>query len=96
MKKTVQFRFTYTLTKQAVRDLKIVVDKLSLEVSGTGYFYPNNSVLDIHDRFSADIDYVVYHGKDVKELLDFTGSLEEIEEAAVKYVAKIFTEKIAA
>ena len=54
------------------------------------YFDPSASVLDIFDRYSVDIDFVKWNGTDIKPVLEITDTMEEIQEASVRYVAGIF------
>jgi hypothetical protein len=90
------FRFTHTFSQKVVRDLKIVEEYLDVEVSGSGKMHKNFSCLEIDERFSADIDFVIWKGKDVKELIEFMGCLEEVQEAALRAVANLFTNQLSA
>jgi hypothetical protein len=88
------FSFQYNVSKKTVRNLTIVSEHIPLTITGTGYMNPGYSVADPFNRYDADIDFVIYEGKDVKQLLDFTGVLEDIEEAAHKEVARMFNETV--
>lgn len=92
MRKTQQtFAFHYPLKHKVVRDLKIVTEHVGdLEVEGTGYFDPSASVLDIFDRYMVDIDFVKWNGTDIRPVLEVTGGMEEIVEAAVRFFAHEF------
>lgn len=92
MRNTTQdFRFQYPLKHKVVRDLKIVTEHIGdLEVEGVGYFNPSASALDIFDRYNVDIDFVKWNGSDIKPVLEVTGVLDEIQEAAVRYFAGAF------
>ena len=96
MRKTVkEFRFNYPLKHKVVRDLRIVTEHVGdLTVEGIGYFYPSASVLDIFERYSVDIDYVKWNGTDIKQVLEVTGAMEDIVEAAVRYFASEFEHQI--
>jgi hypothetical protein len=82
------FVFHYPLKHKVVRDLKIVTEHVGdLEVEGVGYFNPSASVLDIFDRYHVDVDFVKWQGTDIKPVLEVTGAMEEIIEAAIRYFA---------
>lgn len=88
---TKEFRFPYPLRHKVVRDLKIVTEHVgNLEVEGRGYFDPSASSLDIFDRYSVDIDFIRWNGTDIKPVLEVTGGMEEIIEAAVRHLAREF------
>src|SRR5438270_8789489 len=88
---TKEFSFHYPLKHKVVRDLKIVTESVGeLLVEGIAYFDPSASVLDIFDRYSVDIDFVKWNGTDIKPVLEITDTMEEIQEASVRYVAGIF------
>ncbi|GAA4748834.1 hypothetical protein [Flavisolibacter ginsenosidimutans] len=88
---TKEFRFPFPLKHKVVRDLKIVTEHVGdLEVQGIGYFNPSASQLDIFDRYSVDIDFVRWNGADIKPVLEVTGAMDEIQEAAVRYFAHEF------
>ena len=85
-----EFQFAYPLKHKVVRDLKIVTENVGeLTVEGTGYFNPTASPIDVFDRYAVDIDYVRWNGTDIKPVLEVMGTLEEIEEAAVRYFASV-------
>ena len=92
MRKTTQaFEFHYPLKHKVVRDLKIVTEQVGeLVVEGVGYFNASASVLDIFDRYTVDIDFVKWNGTDIKPVLEVTGSIDEITEAAIRYFAGQF------
>jgi len=88
-KMSTPFTFSYPLKQQRVRDLKIVTEHLGdLEVEAVGYFDPSASVLDIFERFAADLETVKWQGTDIKPVLLATGFLEEVEEAAIRHFAQ--------
>lgn len=85
---TRDFSFHYPLKQKVVRDLKIITEHVGdLEVEGVGYFDPSASTLDIFDRYTVDIDFVKWNGADIKPVLEVTGGIEEIQEAAVRFFA---------
>ena len=72
-----------------VRDLKIVTEHVGdLQVEGVGYFDPSASPIDVFDRYAVDIDTIQWNGTDIKPVLTVTGSIEEIEEAAIRAFAQ--------
>ena len=89
---TQNFTFRYALKHKIIRDLKIVTEHVGdLVVEGKGYFNPHASVLDIFERYMVDIDFIRWNGTDIKPVLEVTGNLEEISEAAVRYFASQFS-----
>jgi hypothetical protein len=86
-----EFAFHFPLKHKVVRDLKIVTEHIGdLEIEGVGYFNSNASLLDIFDRFDVDIDFVKWNGTDIKPVLEVTGAMDEITEAAIRYFAQTF------
>jgi hypothetical protein len=82
------FEFKFPLKNKVVRNLKIVTETVGdLIVEGTAYFDPSFSILDIDDRYSADIDFVKWNGADIKPVLEVTGAMDDIEEAALRFIA---------
>lgn len=96
MRKTKRsFVFHYPLKQKVVRNLKIVTEHVGdLEVEGVGYFNPSASVLDIFDRYSVDIDFVRWNGTDIKPVLEVTGAMDEIIEAAIRFFAHEFENSV--
>ena len=89
MKKTSSdFSFHYPLKHKVVRNLRIVTEHVGdLVIEGKGYFNPAASVFDLFERYQVDIDYIRWNGTDIKAVLEVTGTLEAISEAAVRYFA---------
>lgn len=86
-----EFTFHYPLKHKVVRNLKIVTEHVgNLIVEGIGYFNPSASVLDIFDRYSVDIDFVKWNDTDIKPVLEVTGTMDDVVEAAIRYFAKEF------
>jgi len=82
------FVFHYPLKHKVVRDLKIVTEHVGdLIIEGVGYFDPTASPIDVFDRYTVDIDYVKWNGTDIKPVLEVTGNMDEMEEAAIRYFA---------
>ncbi|RYY64263.1 MAG: hypothetical protein EOO12_10120 [Chitinophagaceae bacterium] len=83
-----EFVFHYPLKHKVVRDLKIVTEHVGdLVIEGKGYFNPDASPIDVFDRYSVDIDFVKWNGTDIRPVLEVTGQLEDLEEAAIRYFA---------
>ena len=71
-----------------VRDLKLVTEHIGdLQVEGVGYFDPAASTLDIFERYHVDIDFVRWNGQDIRSVLEVTGGMDEITEAAIRQFA---------
>jgi hypothetical protein len=82
------FVFHYPLKHKVVKDLKIVTEHVGdLVIEGIGYFDPAASPIDVFDRYSVDIDHVKWNGTDIKPVLEVTGNMDEMEEAAIRYFA---------
>jgi hypothetical protein len=85
-----EFVFHYPLKHKVVRDLRIVTEHVGdLVIEGTGYFNPDASPIDVFDRYSVDIDFVKWNGTDIRPVLEVTGQLEDLEEAAIRYFANL-------
>lgn len=83
-----EFVFHYPLKHKVVKDLKIVTEHVGdLVIEGVGYFDPSASPIDVFDRYSVDIEFVKWNGTDIKPVLEVTGTLEDVEEAAIRYFA---------
>ena len=84
-----EFTFHFPLKHKVVRDLKIVTEHVGdLVVEGIGYFNPSASVLDIFDRYSVDIEFVKWNDTDIRPVLEVTGAMDDITEAAIRYFAE--------
>lgn len=83
-----EFVFHYPLKHKVVKDLKIVTEHVGdLVIEGIGYFDPTASPIDVFERYSVDIEFVKWNGTDIKPVLEVTGTLEDVEEAAIRYFA---------
>ena len=83
-----EFVFHYPLKHKVVKDLKIVTEHVGdLVIEGIGYFDPSASPIDVFERYSVDIEFVKWNGTDIKPVLEVTGTLEDVEEAAIRYFA---------
>ena len=84
--KSTNFSFNYPLKQKVVRELRIVTEHVGeLAIEGVGYYNPAG--FDLFDRFNVDIDFVKWNGSDIKTVLEVTGGIEEIQEAAIRYFA---------
>ncbi|HZH96943.1 MAG TPA: hypothetical protein VEY06_13715 [Flavisolibacter sp.] len=87
---TQAFTFQFPLKHKIVRDLKIVTEHVGdLVIEGIGYYDPSASPIDVFDRYTVDIDFIKWNGTDIKPVLEVTGNLEEVEEAAVRHFAHV-------
>lgn len=88
MRQRKEFIFHYPLRQKLVRNLQLVTELVGeLEIEGVGYFHPSASVLDIFERYTVDIDFVKWKGTDIKPVLEVTGFMDELSEAAVRHFA---------
>lgn len=90
-----QFCFLHKITQKRVVNLKVKVVTIAIvAVEGFGYFHPAVSSLDINGgRYDFDIDKVLFEGANIRDILDATGGMEDIEAAALNYVFNMFTEE---
>jgi hypothetical protein len=94
-KRTKDFTFHYPLKHKVVRDLKVITVHVGdLIVEGKGYLNPSASVLDIFDRYMVDIDFVKWNGTDIKPVLEVTDRMDDIIEAAIRFVAEDFQKQL--
>ena len=85
-----EFIFHYPLKHKVVKDLKIVTEHVGdLVIEGVGYFDPSASPIDVFDRYSVDIEFVRWYGTDIKPVLEVSGTIEDVEEAAIRYFANL-------
>lgn len=86
-----EFEFHYPLKHKVVRDLKITTEHVGdLIVTGTAYFNPSAPQIDTYDRYAVDIDFIKWNGTDIKDVLEVLGTLDEIEEAAIRATSEMF------
>jgi hypothetical protein len=94
MKKKVsrEFSFHYPLTQKVVRNYRIVTEHVGdLVVEGTAYFNPAVSPFDTENsRYDVDIDFVKWNDTDIKPVVEVSGMLEDITEAAIRYAPNLF------
>ena len=89
---TKNFDFQFPLNHKIVRNLKIVNEHIGdLQVEGSASLNASVSVLShLDERYNVDIDFVKWNGTDIKPVLELTGLMEDIQEAALRYCASIF------
>lgn len=91
------FQFNFPLTKKVVRNLRFEWDHIGdLEIAGTGYFNPDASVIDVDNRYAADIDFIKWQGQDIKPVLEMTSevTMNEIFSATLQHIAGLFEQPI--
>ncbi len=87
---SMNFTFSYPLKHKIVRDLRIVTVHIGdLVVEGQGHMTSNACSLSAADCFAIDIDFIRWNGTDIKPVLELTGQLTDVEEAALRYVADL-------
>lgn len=93
-----EFSFPYKLTHKVVRDLKLQDETIGeLMVDCVGFFNPNVSPIDVHDRYSVEIDFIRWNGTDIKAVCDFFDATSDILDAATRYFANLIdNSKVAA
>lgn len=91
-KVTREFSFHYPLTQKIVRNYRIVTERVGdLLVEGTAYFNPAVSPFDTeNNRYDVDIDFVKWNDTDIKPVIEVSGMLDDITEAAIRYVPSLF------
>jgi alpha-glucosidase (family GH31 glycosyl hydrolase) len=92
------FYFTYPHTKIVV-DLSrgrgySTVHICDLDIQGKVYHHTHSSVLDApEDRFEADIDYIMYEGNNIKEVLEPTDLFDKIYSACIAHASLLFDDQ---
>ena len=91
-----EFCFRYPLNQKVVRNLRIVNEHIGdLEVEGSVVFNPSVSILShLEERYSMDIDFIKWNGTDIKPVLELTGLMDEIGEAALRHCAGLFDQTL--
>lgn len=89
---TKPFDFSFPLQHKIVRDLKIVNEHIGdLHVEGSAALNASVSILShLDERYSVDIDFVRWNGTDIKPVLELTGLMDDIQEAALRHCASLF------
>jgi hypothetical protein len=86
------FDFSFPLQHKIVRNLKIVNEHVGdLQIEGSASVNPSVSILShLDERYSVDIDFVKWNGTDIKPVLELTGLMEDIQEAALRHCIALF------
>jgi hypothetical protein len=86
------FEFRFPLQHKIVRNLKIVNEHVGdLQVEGSVQLNPSVSILShLDERYTVDIDFVKWNGTDIKLVLELTGMMDEIQEAALRHCVSLF------
>ena len=89
---TKNFDFQFPLNHKIVRNLKIVNEHVGdLQVEGSASVNPSVSILShLDERYSVDIDFVKWNGTDIKPVLELTGLMDDIQEAALRHCVSLF------
>ena len=90
---TKEFQFPFPLNHKIVRDLRLVNEHVGdLVVEGSASFNPSVSPLShLDERYEVDIDFIRWNGTDIKPVLELTGLADDIQDAALRYCASLFT-----
>lgn len=87
-KVTKSFSFPYPLKHKVVRDLKIVTETIGvMQVNCIGYEDTTALKTEPYDRYAVDVEAVIFDGVDVRPVLEVTGGLDDVTEAAIRYFA---------
>jgi hypothetical protein len=89
---TKNFDFQFPLNHKIVRNLKIVNEHIGdLQVEGSASLNSSVSILShLEERYSVDIDFVKWNGTDIKPVLELTGLMDDIQEAALRHCVSLF------
>lgn len=89
---TKSFEFSFPLNHKIVRNLKIVNEHIGdLQVEGSASLDPSVGILShLDERYTVDIDFVKWNGTDIKPVLELTGLMDDIQEAALRYSVSLF------
>jgi len=89
---TKSFEFSFPLNHKIVRNLKIVNEHVGdLKVEGSAALNSSVSILShLDERYNVDIDFVKWNGTDIKPVLELTGLMDDINEAALRHCASLF------
>ncbi len=88
-----EFRFQFPLHHKIVRNLRIVNEHIGdLAVEGSASFNPSVSILShLDERYAVDIDFIKWNGTDIKPVLELTGLIDDVQEAALRYCVTLFS-----
>jgi hypothetical protein len=91
-----EFRFQFPLNHKIVRNLRIVNEHIGdLAIEGSASFNPNVSILShLDERYEVDIDFIKWNGTDIKPVLELTGLMDDVQEAALRYCVSLFNNQM--
>lgn len=86
------FNFTFPLNHKVVRNLKIVNEHIGdLYVEGSASLNSSVSILSqLDERYTVDIDFVKWNGTDIKPVLELTGLIDDVQQAALRHCVSLF------
>jgi len=82
-----KFNFIYTKKLKVVRDCKLVPITFNLNIECIGYIDKNYDYSQIYDRYTVDIESIT--GASIKEVLEHSIDLADIEDQAVRHLARL-------
>lgn len=93
---TKEFQFHFPLNHKIVRNLRLVNEHVGdLLVEGSASFNPSVSALShLDERYEVDIDFIKWNGTDIKPVLELTGMTDDIQDAALRYCASLFSNQL--
>ena len=86
-KTTTKFNFIYTKNLKVVRDCKLVPITFNLNIECVGYINSEYPFTDVFNRYSVDIEAIT--GASIKEVLEHSIDLADIEDQAVRHLARL-------
>ena len=91
-----EFGFSFPLSHKIVRNLRIVKEHIGdLEVEGSVSFNPSVGRLTrLEDRYEVEIDYIRWQGTDIKPVLELTGLMDEVQDAALRFCVSLVEENV--
>ena len=91
-----EFGFSFPLSHKIVRNLRIVKEHIGdLAVEGSVTFHPSvGRLTSLEDRYEVEIDFIKWNGTDIKPVLELTGLMDEVQEAAMRYCVSLVEENI--
>ena len=88
-KLTRNFDFLYPLTHKVVRNLRITTEHVGdLHVFAQAVIRPGNSP---DDMYEVDLDIILWGGTDIRPVLELTGLINDVYDAAMAHAMKEFS-----
>lgn len=85
------FSFDFPLIERGWKKGRVTTTHVgTLNISGIAYKDTRISILE-SGRYTADIDFVMFNGTDIKPVLFAMDKMEEIEQAAEQHAAFVFS-----